>query len=301
MTSGSLPPQTPRRIAFTVFALLYIFGLAAYFAYGNSTDTGLSGWLMNWQLQTFSEAHIGLTRAALIVIWLVCMVPMLYLLMLLNKAENFVPAQHHANFNKAAYSRRGRVQAALLIGAATAAVFGYLRVKQNHLAGQRLHQLSLDVTPGLPAGAELASIQGTLAAEFACSLEEVEYGRKTGSTYYAPLVPTSWQPDQPVRIVVKTRVPVYQNQVLQRVYFIDSARAFSATYDGRLHAGDLPTFVRQHLTTQHLTLADPCYVLDDEEVINGQVNEAQVTNPWMVLAFGAVMALMTFFRKTPAV
>ena len=299
MASGSLPPQTPRRIAFTVFALFYVFGMAGYLAYSYSTQTGLSGWLMNWQLRTFSEAHSSLTQAALIVVWIVGLVPIFYLLMRLNKAENFVPAQHQAEFNKAAYTPRGRALTALLIAGVTAAIFGYLLFKQQHLTSQRLQQLDLNTDASLPAGVELASMHGTLAAEYAYLLEEVKYGRKTGSIYYVPLVPATWQPGQPVRVVVKTRVPVYQNLALRRVYFIDSARAFSATYDGRLHANDVPTFVREHLASQQITLADPCYVLDDEEVINGQMNEAQLVNPWLVLGIGLVVALSTFIRKQP--
>ena len=299
MPSGSLPPQTPRRIAFTVFALLYVFGLAAYFVYGHSTDTGLSGWLTNWQLQTFSEAHTSLTRAALIVIWVVCMVPLFYLLMRLNKAENYVPAQHHAKFNEAAYSLRGRALLALGFVGVSAAIFAYLTMAQNRLASQPLYQLDLNNTATPPARAELASIHGTVAANYTYALEEVKYGRKEGSTYYVPLLPATWQPDQPVRVVLKTRIPVYQDLTLNRVYFLDSTRAFSATYDGRLHANDVPTIVRQHLASQQITLANPCYVLDDEEVINGQAGQAGASSRWMVLGMGLVMAIGILVRRPP--
>lgn len=76
MTSSATPPKTPARLAFTAFAILYIFGGAAYLAYGKFTDTGLSGWLMNWQMQHLAEADDGLTLAGNVVVWFLSLVPL---------------------------------------------------------------------------------------------------------------------------------------------------------------------------------------------------------------------------------
>ena len=299
MTPGTTPPPTPRRIALTVVALLYIFGVAAYFAYGYVTDTGLSGWLVNWQLRHFSEAHSSFTQFALLVLWLLGLAPFLFALARLNKAENYVPAQTYAQHQAASYSPRNRKLGAVTVVGLTAATFAYLTVSQGHLASQTLHQINLNATAELPPDAELANVHGTMAANYGYSIEEIKYGRKEGSTYYVPLLPATWQPGEPVRVVVKTRIPVYQNTILNRVFFIDSAQAFSATYDGRLHADDVPTYVRQHLASQGLALANPCYTLDDEAVANGEPTQAGVTNRWLVLGIGLLVALTVLFRKQP--
>lgn len=245
--------------------MLYIFGGAGILAYGAYTDTGLSGWLMNWQMQHLGEAHSQLTLLGNGAVWLLSLVPLFYGLIRLNRAEGFTPAfpgqQPAANGLPAArtyeeqqnafYSRRGRTIAASICAIATGGVFLYLSLEEAHLAAQTVHKLDLNTAAELPAGAELATIQGVLAANYGFVLEETKYGRSSGRTTYAPLLPATWEPGQPVRFVVKTEIPVYQNPATGHVFMLDSGQVFPATYDGRLTTNNLPTYVQQHYAQQN--------------------------------------------------
>lgn len=200
----------------------------------------------------------------------------------------------------ALYSRRGRTIAAAVCAAVTGAIFLYLSLTEAHLAAQPVHSLDLNTTGALPAGAELATVHGMLAANYGFVLEETKYGRTESRTTYAPLLPATWEPGQPVRFVVKTKIPVYQDPATGRVFMLDSAQAFLATYDGRLSTNDLPTYVRQHYASQHLALAVPYYVLDDNEVAAGRPTLPNRSNRWIALALGLFVAASCFWVKQPA-
>ena len=328
MTPSTTPPKTPVRLAFTAFAMLYVFGSAAYLAYGYATDTGLSGWLMNWQMQYLDEAENSLTLIGNAVVWFLGLVPLFYALVRLNRAEGFTPTfpgqqppaaaaaplvaipgtpaapvrNTYQEQQNALYSRRGRAVAAAVCAAVTGLVFAYFTLTDAHLAAQPVHSLDLNTATAeaLPAGAELAAVHGVLAANYGFVLEETKYGRPAGRTTYAPLLPATWEPGQPVRFVVKTKIPVYQDAGTGRVFLLDSAQAFLATYDGRLSTNDLPTYVSQHYASQHLALTAPYYVLDDDEVAAGQPTLPNHSRRWTVLAVGLFVAVSCFLVKQPA-
>lgn len=327
MTPSTTPPKTPARLAFTAFAMLYIFGGAAGLAYGYATDTGLSGWLMNWQMQHLGEADNRLTLAGNVAVWFLGLVPLFYALVRLNRAEGFTPTfpgqqppaaaaapsmatpgapaaparNTYQEQQNALYSQRGRAIAAAVCAAVTGLVFTYFTLADAHLAAQPVHRLDLNAaTVKLPAGAELAAVHGVLAANYGFVLEETKYGRPAGRTTYAPLVPATWEPGQPVRFVVKTKIPVYQDAGTGRVFLLDSAQAFPATYDGRLSTNELPTYVSQHYASQHLALAAPYYVLDDDEVAAGHPTLPNSSRRWTVLAMGLFVTAACFLVKQPA-
>ena len=306
----NLPQQTPRRGAFTAFALVYILASALYLTYGGFTDTGLSGWLMDWQMRHFGGADNRVTILGNGLVWLISLAPVFYALMRLNRAEGFTPAflgqqppvggqpaltyqQHQADI----YSLRNRATFAALSAAVSVGAFFYLSWADDHLAAQPVVRLDLNQATRLPANTELASIHGVLAASFGFALKETKYGRSAGTTTYAPLLPASWQPGQPVQFVVKTKVPVYQHPFTKRVFVLDSGQVFSATYDGRLSANDAPTYVSQHLAAQQLTLTNPYYVLDDQEVNNGYAVLPDADRRWLLPGCGLVLAIVMLVRN----
>ncbi|WP_046245531.1 hypothetical protein [Hymenobacter terrenus] len=320
MTPTPTPPQTPVRIAFTAFAMVYLLGGAAYLAYGFATHTGLSGWLINWQMQHFDEADNSLTLVGCVLAWVLSLVPMFYGLVRLNRSEGFTPTfpgqqpaagapaamrgmatpvRTYQDQQNALYSRRGRTIAALVCVAVSGAAFLYLTLAEAHLAAQSVYSLDLNTKATLPAEAELATVHGVLAANYGFVLEETKSGSTKSRTTYAPLLPANWKPGQPVRFVVKTKVPVYQNFTTGRVFFLDSAQAFPATYDGRLSRNDLPTYVSQHYAGQRLTLATPYYMLDDSEVAGGRPVLPSSSRRWIALAVGLFAAVGCFMMKQP--
>lgn len=308
----NLPRQTPRRAAFTAFALLYMAAGALYLTYGSYTDTGLSGWLMNQQMRYFGGADSRITLLGNGLAWFLSLVPLFYGLVRLNRAEGFTPAfpgqqppvggqpaltyqQHQANV----YSLRNRAIFAAIFVVLSLGAFFYLTQADAHLAAQTVVRLDLNKAEQLPATAELAAVHGLLAANFGFVLEETKYGRTAGTTTYAPLLPSNWQPGQPVQFIVKTKIPVYQNPATKRVFMLDSGQVFSATYDGRLSTNDLPTYVSQHLAAQRLTLASPYYVLDDQEVANGYPTLPDASRRWVWPGLGLVLAVVVLLRKQP--
>ncbi len=86
----NLPHQTPRRVAFTTFALLYMTAGALYLTYCSYTDTGLSGWLMNLQMRYFGGADNRVTLLGNGLAWLLSVAPIFYGLVRLNRAEGFL-------------------------------------------------------------------------------------------------------------------------------------------------------------------------------------------------------------------
>lgn len=304
--------ETPRRAALTAFALLYMTAGALYLTYGGFTDTGLSGWLMEKQMRYFGGADNRVTILGNGLAWLLSLAPLFYGLIRLNRAEGFTPAfagqqppvggqpaltyqQHQENI----YSLRNRATFAALFAVVSVGAFFYLSWTDDHLAAQHVVRLNLNQTDQLLPGTELASVHGLLAANFGFALEETKYGRVTGTTTYAPIVPKGWEPGQPVKFVVKTTIPVYQDLVARRNFFLDSGQVFSATYDGRLSTNDLPTYVSQHLASQHLTLANPYYVLDDNEVAMGHATLPDTNRRWSVLGVGLILAVVVLVRKQP--
>ena len=308
----NLPRQTPRRVAFTAFALLYMAAGALYLTYGSYTDTGLSGWLINQQMRYFGGADSRVTLLGNGLAWFLSLAPLFYALVRLNRAEGFTPTfpgqqppvggqpaltyqQHQANI----YSLRNRAIMAAVFVALSVGAFLYLTQANAHLVAQPVVRLDLNKAEQLPAAAELAAVRGLLAANFGFVLEETKYGRAAGTTTYAPLLPASWQPGQPVQFIVKTKNPVYQNPFTKRVFMLDSGQVFPATYDGRLSANDAPTYVQQHLAARHLTLASPYYVLDDQEVADGHATLPDANRRWMFLGMGLLLAVIMLVRKQP--
>lgn len=306
----NLPRQTPRRVAFTAFALLYMAAGALYLTYGGFTDTGLSGWLMEKQMHYFGGADNRVTILGNGLVWLLSLTPLFYGLVRLNRAEGFAPTfpgqqppvggqpaltyqQHQENI----YSLRNRATFAALFAAVSVGAFFYLSWTDDHLAAQSVVRLDLNQGARLPANTELASIHGMLAANFGFALEETKYGRPAGITTYAPLLPASWQPGQPVQFIVKTKIPVYQHPFTKRVFVLDSGQVFPATYDGRLNANDAPTYVSQHLAARQLTLTNPYYVLDDQEVNSGHAVLPDADRRWLISGFGLLMAIVMLVRN----
>ena len=321
-----MPPRyTPARLALTAVSLLYIFGGAAYLAYGYVNDTGLSGWLNTWQMQAFGEASRGLTQAGNFVVWLLGLMPFLWLLAKLNRKENFTPqfpapygvpsapprpAQSVAHYQPqfpppapgaypgaAAWPLRSRLIAAGVVLAITGAVYLYFAQRDARLATQPVRQLDLSETQTLPPDAELANIRGVVAANYLFVVEEKGSSRGPVRHSYAPLLPATWQPGQPVRYVLKTQALAYADPRTQQVAWLDSGRAFLATYDGRLSANDLPTYVAQDYAQRHLTLASPYYVLDDEAVYDGHAVLSSELTRWMILGCGLLFAVMLVLRR----
>jgi hypothetical protein len=290
------PRQTPARLALTILALAYIFGGGAYFFYGYVNDTGLSGWLNTWQMQAFGEASRGLTQVGTLVAWLLGIVPFVWPLTLLNRKENFTPAAP-AQY-PAVWPLRSRVISALVVVAITGGIYFYLTQRDAHLAVQPLHQFDLDQAQALPPDAELANIRGVVAVNYMFVVVEKSSSGHPTRNSYAPMLPTNWQPGQPVRYVLKTQATAYADPRTHQVSMLDSGRAFVATYDGRLSTNDLPTFVTHSYSQQHLTLASPYYVLDDEAVYDGHAVLSSDLTRWMVLGFGLLMALMLLLRRT---
>lgn len=310
--SPNRPRQTPRRIAFTVFALVYILGGALLLAYGSFTDTGLSGWLMNQQMRYFGGADSRVTLIGNALVWIVSIVPVFYGLIRLNQAEGFTPtfpgqqppvggqsALSYQQQQARMYSPRNRAVLAALFLALGGGAYLYFRLADAHLAAQPVVPLDLNRGDQLPSGTELASVRGLLAANFGFALEETKYGRATGTTIYAPLLPESWEPGQPVKFVVKTKIPVYQDLALRRVFYLDSGQVFPAIYDGRLSTNDLPTYVSQHLASQRLTLANPHYIIDDQEVAMGHATLPNESRRWVALGLGVLVAVVVLVQKQP--
>jgi hypothetical protein len=310
--SSNLPRQTPRRIAFTVFALAYMLGGALLLAYGSYTHTGLSGWLMDQQMRYFGGADNRVTLLGNALVWALSLVPVFYGLIRLNRAEGFTPtfpgqqppvggqpaltyAQHQENL----YSFRSRATIAAVMAAVGIGAFLYFTWTQNHLMAQPVVRLDLNQATPLPPHTELATVRGVLAANYSFVVEETRSSRVTSTTTYAPLLPASWKSGQPVQFLVKTKVPVYQNPSTGRVFVLDSGQVFPATYDGRLSANDAPTYVLQYLTEKQLILASPYYVLDDEELAGGQVTLPNRHYRWMALGLGLFVALAVLTRKQP--
>jgi hypothetical protein len=309
---STLPRQTPRRIAFTVFALAYLLGGALVLAYGSYTHTGLSGWLMNQQMRYFGGADSRLTLLGNALVWALSLIPIFYALVRLNRAEGFTPvfpgqqppvegqpaltyAQHQAQL----YSPRSRAITALVVVVVAVGAFLYFTWSEHHLINQPVARLNLNQAAALPAHPELATVRGVLAANYRFVLEETGSSRVKTITTYAPLLPASWQPGQPVQFLVKTKIPVYQNPSTGRVFLLDSGQVFPATYDGRLSANDAPTYVLEYLTERHLTLAAPYYVLDDEEMAGGHVTLPHRYYRWLALGLGLFVALAVLVRKQP--
>ena len=309
---STLPRQTPRRIAFTVFALAYMLGGALLLAYGSYTDTGLGGWLMNQQMRYFGSADNRLTLLGNALVWALSLVPVFYGLIRLNRAEGFTPtfpgqqppaggqpaltyAQHQAQL----YSPRSRAITALMIAAVGVGAFLYFTWAERHLVEQPVVRLNLNQAAPMPAHPELASVRGVLAANYRFVVEETRSSRVVNTTTYAPLLPATWKPGQPVHFLVKTSIPVYQNPSTGRVFLLDSGQVFPATYDGRLSANDAPTYVLQYLKEQQLTLAAPYYVLDDDEMAGGNLTLPNRHYRWLALGLGLFVALAVLLRKQP--
>jgi hypothetical protein len=309
---STLPRQTPRRIAFTVFALVYILGGALLLAYGSYTDTGLSGWLMNQQMRYFGGADNRVTLLGNALVWAISLIPVFYGLIRLNRAEGFTPtfpgqqppvdgqpALTYAQYQEQLYSFRSRAITAAVIAVVGVGAFLYFTWDENRLVAQPIVRLDLNQAAPLPPPSELASVRGVLAANYSFVLEETRSSRVTSITTYAPLLPNTWQPSQPVRFLVKTKIPVYQNSSTGRVFVLDSGQVFPATYDGRLSANDAPTYVLQYLAGQKLTLANPYYVLDDDEVAGGQATLPHRHYRWIALGLGLFVAVAVLLRKQP--
>ena len=310
--SSTLPRQTPRRIAFTVFALIYMLGGALVLAYGSYTDTGLSGWLMNQQMRYFGGADNRVTLLGNGLVWALSLVPVFYALIRLNQAEGFtptfpgqqppagsLPARTYAQQQAQLYSFRSRAIMAAVMAAVGIGAFLYFTWADNHLRAQPVVRIDLNHATPLPPQTELATVQGVLAANYRFVVEETRSSRVTSTTTYAPLLPATWAPGQPVRFIVKTKVPVYQSPATGRVFVLDSGQVFPAIYDGRLSANDAPTYVSEYLAGRHLTLATPYYVLDDDEVAGGHVTLPHSYYRWMALGLGLFVALAVLIRKQP--
>ena len=310
--SSNLPRQTPRRIAFTVFALAYMLGGALVLAYGSYTDTGLSGWLMNQQMRYFGGADNRVTLLGNALVWAVSLVPVFWGLIRLNRAEGFTPtfpgqqppvggqpALTFAQQQEKLYSLRSRVIMATIMATVGVGAFLYFTWDENRLVAQPVVRLNLNQAALLAPPPELAIVRGVLAANYSFVVEETRSGRVTGTTTYAPLLPAAWKPGQPVQFLVKTKIPVYQNPATGRVFVLDSGQVFPATYDGRLSADDAPTYVLEYLAGRQLTLANPYYVLDDEELAGGSVTLPNRHYRWLALGLGLFMALAVLVRKQP--
>ncbi len=289
-----------------------MLGGALFLAYGSYTHTGLSGWLMNQQMRYFGGADSRVTLLGNALAWVLSLVPVFYGLIRLNRAEGFTPAfpgqqpagggqpaRTYAQQQEQLYSLRSRVMMAAVMVAAGIGAFLYFTWADNRLAALPVARIDLNHAAPLPPGTELAAVRGMLAANYRFVVEETRSSRVTSITTYAPLLPADWAPGQPVRFLVKTRTPVYQNPATGRVFVLDSGQVFPATYDGRLSANDAPTYVSEYLAGQHLTLAAPYYVLDDEEMAGGHVTLPHAYYRWLALGLGLFVALGVLARKQP--
>ncbi|RZK25600.1 MAG: hypothetical protein EOO63_15805, partial [Hymenobacter sp.] len=288
---------SPTRVVFTVVAVAYIFGSAGYLAYSYVNDTGLSGWLDTWQMEHLGTAHRSLTQAGNILLWVLGLVPIFYLLVRLNRAENYtLAAQAQARVD--AWSPSSRRIQAVVFALLTLGVFGFLSYRDAHLASQPVRSIDLNTGQALPPGTELASIRGVLAGNFGFLLEK-KGSSLTTRTLYAPILPRTWEPGQPVHYVVKTQNLSYLDPTTNRVSMLDSGQAFMAVYDGRLSTNDLPTYVAQSYAEQQLTLATPYYVLDYQEVSYGRATLPNGYTRWLVLAIGLFISVYVLVAPKP--
>lgn len=290
-----MPPRpTPTRLVFTGFAIAYIFGAAGYLFYGFVNDTGPSGWMDTWQMEHLGTAHRSLTQVGNILLWVLGLVPIFWLLGKLNRKENFVPQMPAP---RAEWPLRSRLITAGVVLAIAGAAYTFIVQRDAHLAKQPVGQFDLSQTQTLPPDAELANVRGVVAANYSFVVVEKGNGRTPIRNSYVPLLPASWQPSQPVRYVLKTQALAYADPRTHQVAWLDSGRAFIATYDGRLSANDLPTFVKEDYAQQNLTLASPYYVLDDEAVYDGHAVLSSELTRWMILGGGLVFAVLLVVRR----
>lgn len=288
--------SSPARLLLTGIALTYVFGVGAYFGYGFLTNTGLSGWLSTWQMQAFGEADQRFTFLGTTLVWLLGAVGFITLQFRLNKTQGFAPSPPPVQ-PAAAWPLRSRLLAAGVVLAITGIVYGYFVQRDAHLATQPVRQLDLSQTETLPPDAELANIRGVVAANYLFVVEEKGSSGTVTRNGYAPLLPASWQPGQPVRYILKTQATAYADPHTHQVAWLDSGRAFVATYDGRLSTNDLPTFVAQDYSQRQLTLASPYYVLDDEAVYDGHAVLSSEFTRWMIAGCGLLFAVLLLVRR----
>ncbi|AII52740.1 hypothetical protein [Hymenobacter sp. APR13] len=294
------PRLTPARLILTVLLFAYLLGVGGYLIYGFVTETGVSGWLIDWQLRYLDATRRNVTMLGNLVVFVAGIAPLFWLLMRLNQREGYVPDMSGTAPQPMQEQKMKRVMALIFL-VVSGVIFWVMSSREQAGAASPVSQINLNRPGATGTGGGLARIKGELAAEHQFVLEKQRAGETVNRTRYVPLVPASWQPGQPVTFVLKTLQAAYYDSLQQKVYLFDQDARFPVAYDGTLAPDALPTYVAQDYTRQGLTLASPYYVLDDQEVIDGSFRPANPYTRWIVLGLGIVCAVAMLTSKKPAI
>ncbi|MBC8085084.1 MAG: hypothetical protein H7Z21_17950 [Hymenobacter sp.] len=294
------PRMTPTRLILSILLFAYLLGVGGYLIYSFVTETGVSGQLMDWQMRYLNSSSPRATMLGTLAVFLAGITPLFWLLLRLNKREGYVPDMSGQN-PPPAFEGQLKRGLALALVVVSGAVFWVMSNGESRAAAP-VRQLDLDASGQVPAATDLARIKGVLAVEQQYVLEQQwASGEVRSRTRYVPLVAQSWHPGQPIRVVLKTLQGAYYDSLRQQVYVFDTSQNFAAAFDGRLTINELPSYVRQAYTRQHLLLATPYYVLNDQAVNQGVYAPTTPYTRWLVLGFGIVCAVAVLTSKKPAI
>lgn len=196
MTTTSKP--TPKWAAVLLFG--YLAFAFIYPAYSTINQTGLGGYLIALELETFGVAYLKLT---IILGFLILLAPFTAIAVAIEKLKPGIGARQPRVATSTGspfyLSWKGillMTAGALAITAAISGVFVYLGMRESR---QAIQEVNLgDPSASLPGTTSFVKLSGVIAREYLTGYTE----RKSRTHVYVPITEAGWTPDEPVRFLI---------------------------------------------------------------------------------------------------
>lgn len=288
--------QIARTVAAQVCVWLVLFGILAYAVTSAHSGTGLGGWLVDWQVQSFGDTSPFLTILALFIVLLVAVSAAFAAVFCIADAVNGAAGSAESPLADRFCERfafRGNNLALLSIGMAMivcgagvgAGVTAYLHWKNEAARGSEFERIHPGAGSAVPRTRYLL-LDATVQRRFTYTVNHSGGRGWPRSDYYLLVTAPGWTPHEAVGyVLVLTGKPVKMNlSEITVPLYVEAER------------GGLPRFLLSFYRKNGITLSDPHYAVSPMPVQDGRVGvrENETTASLIVglifVAMGSIFA-----------
>jgi hypothetical protein len=281
------------------FLFAYLIAAGAYVAYSVITQTGLGGYLMDWQLTHFGVAYEKLTFFAGFLLFLLPAAPVFNYIKRNELRGKVLAASGNSQLIGTPIGKsRGLTWRGLLILAAVPtviAVIAYFIVMYIDRTDQQrqIYKINLNQSQELTASdVKFVELTGVYQADYQYQLETK--GAINRSNKYVPLTNADWNAKQPIKYFLysDTNYNGYIDPQTQQIAVLPNRGTVAGTFSGKLTQDSSPTFVRNEFTRKGLAIASPHYVLERTNNFGDKINSAaQSQMYWLIPVLGVCLSL----------